>query len=84
MLLGAVHGRVGALDQFVAGRAVARVDGHSHARVDDKPLATDRDGLADVGANQAGDAFDVFLASRIHQQVEEFIAAIAAHRIFIA
>ena len=84
MLLDAVHGGVGALDESIAGSAILRVDGDAYARFDDKLAVADRDGLGDVGGHQAGDSFDVFLALRIHQQVEELIAAIAAHRIFIA
>ena len=48
MLLGAVHGRVGAPDQFITGRAIAGVDRNADARVDDKPPATDGDGLGDA------------------------------------
>jgi len=51
MLLGAVHGSVGVLDQFIASGAIDRVDRNAYARVDDKLRTTDRDGLGDVGRN---------------------------------
>jgi hypothetical protein len=88
IVLGAVHGGVGALEQLLGAGAVLRIAGDADARRDEQLLALQVEGLGqrfdDAGGEAGGIRRLLVGAGQVGQHHREFVAAQARHHVVVA
>ena len=83
LILGAVHGHIGVLQQRLAILAVVGPDGDANAGRHDELAAAKRPGLLEAIEDSPGDIEDVLFANDFRQKDGELVAAHAGHGIAV-